>query len=55
MKVFIDGQFGTTGLKLESRLKERADITLLQVDFEVREEFAAKKPRSGRCVFVFAR
>ncbi|MCL1845802.1 MAG: N-acetyl-gamma-glutamyl-phosphate reductase [Defluviitaleaceae bacterium] len=44
MKVFIDGQYGTTGLKLESRLSARADIELLQVDFDKREIFEAKKP-----------
>lgn len=44
MKVFIDGQYGTTGLKLESRLSGRGDVELLQVDFEEREIFEAKKP-----------
>ncbi|MCL2049231.1 MAG: N-acetyl-gamma-glutamyl-phosphate reductase [Defluviitaleaceae bacterium] len=53
MKVFIDGQYGTTGLKLESRLKERNDITLLQLDFEVRESFAAKKPLLEEADVVF--
>jgi N-acetyl-gamma-glutamyl-phosphate reductase len=36
-------KYGTTGLKLESRLRERNDITLLQVDFDKREIFDAKK------------
>ncbi|MCL2198502.1 MAG: N-acetyl-gamma-glutamyl-phosphate reductase [Defluviitaleaceae bacterium] len=53
MKVFIDGQFGTTGLKLESKLKQRKDITLLQLDFEVREDFAAKKPLLEEADVVF--
>jgi len=53
MKVFIDGQYGTTGLKLESRLRERNDITLLEVDFDVREEFAAKLPLLKEADVVF--
>lgn len=53
MRVFIDGQYGTTGLKLESRLRERSDITLLEVDFEKREEFAAKLPYLKEADVVF--
>ena len=44
MKVFIDGQYGTTGLKLETRLRQRSDVTLLEVPFDVRENFDAKLP-----------
>lgn len=53
MKIFIDGQYGTTGLKLESRLRRRKDITLLELGFEVREEFAAKKPLLEEADIVF--
>jgi len=53
MKIFIDGQYGTTGLKLESRLRERSDITLLQLPFEVREDFTAKKPLLEEADVVF--
>ena len=53
MKVFIDGQYGTTGLKLESRLRERNDIELLQVDFEKREIFEEKKPFLDKADVVF--
>ena len=31
-KVYIDGQAGTTGLKLFDRIKDRKDITLLTID-----------------------
>ncbi|MBR6760764.1 MAG: N-acetyl-gamma-glutamyl-phosphate reductase [Oscillospiraceae bacterium] len=31
-KVYIDGQAGTTGLKLYDRIKERSDVELLQID-----------------------
>jgi N-acetyl-gamma-glutamyl-phosphate reductase len=53
MKVFIDGQYGTTGLKLESRLRGRDDIELLQVDFEKREIFDEKKPFLKEADVVF--
>ena len=52
-KVFIDGQYGTTGLKLEARLRERNDITLLQVDFDKREQFDAKLPYLKEADVVF--
>ncbi|MCL2577585.1 MAG: N-acetyl-gamma-glutamyl-phosphate reductase [Defluviitaleaceae bacterium] len=53
MKVFIDGQYGTTGLKLESRLRGRKDIELLEVDFDVREKFTAKCPLLKEADVVF--
>ena len=31
-KVYIDGQAGTTGLKLYDRIKNRPDVTLLTID-----------------------
>ena len=31
-KVYIDGQAGTTGLKLYDRIKDRSDIELLTID-----------------------
>lgn len=32
MKVYVDGQAGTTGLKIISRLEQREDITLLKIE-----------------------
>ncbi len=37
-KVFIDGQEGTTGLKIVERLKNRTDIELLKIDDEKRKD-----------------
>jgi len=37
-KVFIDGQEGTTGLEIASRLKNRTDIELLQIDPLLRKD-----------------
>lgn len=37
-KVYIDGQEGTTGLKIVERLEERSDITLLKIDSALRKD-----------------
>ena len=42
-KVFIDGQEGTTGLKIVERLKDRADIELLTIDDEKRKDTEERK------------
>ena len=42
-KVFIDGQEGTTGLKIVERLKDRADIELLKIDEAKRKDPEERK------------
>ncbi len=42
-KVFIDGQAGTTGLQIYSRLKCRDDIELIEIDHARRKDVAARK------------
>ena len=37
-KVFIDGNSGTTGLKIYSRLKVRSDIEILNIDYDKRRD-----------------
>lgn len=41
-KVFVDGQEGTTGLKINERLEGRKDITILHIDPEKRKDPAER-------------
>jgi N-acetyl-gamma-glutamyl-phosphate reductase len=41
-KVFIDGQAGTTGLRLADRLSSRDDIKLIQIDETLRKDVKAR-------------
>ncbi len=42
IKVFVDGQEGTTGLKIHERLAGRSDIEILQIDPEKRKDPQAR-------------
>ena len=42
-KIFIDGQTGTTGLRIEERLSAREDIALLTLPQELRKESRARR------------
>lgn len=42
-KVFIDGQEGTTGLRIQDRLKQRPDIELLEIEPALRKDAFARK------------
>ena len=53
INVFIDGQAGTTGLKLEERLKPRNDISLLTIDPALRKDPAAKQAIMQKAHVIF--
>ena len=41
-RIFIDGQHGTTGLKIQERLKDRPDIELLELPMANRKDLAKR-------------
>src|SRR5260370_35164516 len=41
-KIFIDGQHGTTGLQIHDRLKDRADIELLELPIADRKDLGKR-------------
>lgn len=42
-KIFIDGSYGTTGLRIEQRLSQRKDIELLKIDAAFRKDENERK------------
>ena len=53
MKIFIDGQAGTTGLQLEERLNKRQDINLLKIDPTLRKDRDAKQVLMNEADVIF--
>ncbi len=52
-KVFIDGKAGTTGLRIEERLKERDDVEIVSLPDELRKDTAAKAKIINESDIVF--
>lgn len=52
-KVFIDGQEGTTGLKIYDRFKNRSDIELLHIDSTLRKDTSERKKLINSSDFTF--
>lgn len=53
VKVYIDGQEGTTGLKILERFKDRTDIELLRIDEEKRKDNDERKKLINSSDFTF--
>lgn len=53
IKVFIDGNKGTTGLKLKERLLSRGDVELLEIRDELRKDMSAKAEMMAKSDFTF--
>lgn len=53
VKVYIDGQEGTTGLKILERFKDRNDIELLRIDEEKRKDNDERKKMINSSDFTF--
>ena len=51
--VFIDGQHGTVGLKIQERLSARHDITLVEIPVEKRKDPDARRKLLNEADFVF--
>lgn len=52
-KVFIDGQEGTTGLRIVDRLKNRDDIELMLIDEALRKDTAERKRLINESDYTF--
>jgi N-acetyl-gamma-glutamyl-phosphate reductase len=53
IKVFVDGQEGTTGLEINQRLAQREDIEILNIAPEKRKDPAARSVLINKADFVF--
>lgn len=53
VKVFIDGQEGTTGLRIIERLESRDDITLLKIDEALRKNIDERKRLINESDYTF--
>lgn len=53
VKVYIDGQEGTTGLKILERFKNRNDIELLKIDEDKRKDLNERKKFINNSDFTF--
>ncbi len=52
-KVFIDGQEGTTGLRIVERFRDRTDVELLTIDEELRKSTLERKRLINESDYTF--
>ncbi|MDD2647793.1 MAG: N-acetyl-gamma-glutamyl-phosphate reductase [Eubacteriales bacterium] len=53
VKVYVDGQAGTTGLKIFERLSARSDVTIMRIPDEKRKDAAARSEMLNSADVVF--
>lgn len=53
IKVYIDGQEGTTGLKIVERLEKRSDIELLKIDSSLRKDNQERQRLMNQSDYTF--
>ncbi len=53
IRVFVDGQAGTTGLEIRDRLAQRADVELISIDPEKRKDTTARAACLNAAEVVF--
>ena len=52
-RIFIDGRYGTTGLEIFDRLKDRTDIDLLMIPYELRHNETMRRQMLNEADLVF--
>ena len=52
-KIFIDGHFGTTGLKIDEMLKDREELEILQIDEKDKKDLEKRKELLNKADLVF--
>ncbi|RXZ83774.1 N-acetyl-gamma-glutamyl-phosphate reductase [Paenibacillaceae bacterium] len=53
MKVFVDGQYGTTGLKIQERLNQRNDVEVLSISEEHKKDLGNRITLMNEADIVF--
>lgn len=53
IKIYVDGQEGTTGLQIQDYLSKRTDLIVLKIDSKKRKDIAARKELLNEADLVF--
>jgi len=52
-KIFVDGQEGTTGLKIQEYLSQRTDLEVIKIDYDKRKDISERKTLLNEADLVF--
>ncbi|MDT8715658.1 N-acetyl-gamma-glutamyl-phosphate reductase [Clostridium sp. 19966] len=52
-KIFVDGQYGTTGLRINEYMQKHSQVELINLDFEKRKDISARKKCLNEADVVF--